>query len=96
MEARFLVERTFLLRSHSLFVAEGAIVEGTVQPGMNLLIGFNRSFSMACRIEGVEFVLRGQTERIALTVRYDEPDEGEFLQSFNLSNEEVFVSDADT
>jgi hypothetical protein len=95
MEARFLVERTYLLPSRSLFVLEGSIAEGNVQPGMNLLIGFNRSFSMACEIEGVEFVRRSNTERVALTVRYDEADEGEFLQSFNISNEEVLVSNAD-
>lgn len=95
MEARFLVQRTYLLPSRSLFVLEGSITEGNVQPGMSLLIRFNRSLSMACKIEGVEFVRGSETERVALTVRYDDADEGEFLQGFNISNEEVLVSNAE-
>lgn len=50
---------------------------------------------MACKIEGVEFVRGSETERVALTVRYDDADEGEFLQGFNISNEEVLVSNAE-
>ena len=92
MRAKFMVERTYLLPSRSLFVLEGAITEGTVCAGMNVLIGFNRSFSMACAIEGVEFVRSANAERVALTVRYEEAEEGEFLQSFNLIKEEVIVS----
>jgi len=92
MQAKFLVERTYLLPSRSLFVLEGLIREGTVRIGMNALIGLNRGLSMACTIEGVEFVRRATDEKVALTVRYEEADEGQFLQSFNLSQEEVLVS----
>jgi hypothetical protein len=92
MQAKFMVERTYLLPSRSLFVLEGVTTEGTIRAGMKVRIGFNRSFSMVCAIEGVEFVRSANDERVALTVRYTEAEEGELLQSFNLIKEEVFVS----
>lgn len=93
MTARFLVDRSYVLPDRSLYVAEGTIVEGTVVPGMLLTIGLNNSLSMAWPIAGVEFVRRSESELVALTVRCEDADEVEFLQSFELSKEEIFISE---
>ncbi len=60
---------------------------------MFALIPFNRSASMACSIEGVEFLRSDNLEEIALTVRYEEPDEGAFLQALDISDEFLVISD---
>jgi hypothetical protein len=93
MTARFLVDRSYVLPSRSLYVAEGTIVEGTVVPGMLLTIGLNNSLSMAWPIAGVEFVRRSESELVALTVLCEDADEVDFLQSFELSKEEIFISE---
>lgn len=93
MSAQFKVSRSFLLPSRSLFVLAGAITEGAVRPGMFVLIPFNRSASKACSIEGVEFLRSDNLEEIALTVRYEEPDEGAFLQTLDISDEFLVISD---
>lgn len=93
MPAKFMVERTYLLPSRSLFVFEGDVIDGEVRAGMTILINFNRSFSMGCIIESVEFVRSASGERVALTVCYADAGESEFLESFKLNREEVVVAD---
>lgn len=93
MRAKFKVDRSYLLPSRSLFVMEGAILEGVVHPGMNAHLSFNSKFSMACPIKGVEFVRRENDERVALTVNYEQQEEGDFLQYLNICNEELILTD---
>jgi len=93
MRAIFRVNRSFLLSSRSLFVLAGAVAEGEVRSGMSALVPFNASTSMACHIEGVEFLRIADTEEVALTVRYVEPDEGILLQGLNIQSEDLIVTD---
>ncbi len=60
-----------------------------------MTIGLNGSLSLGWPIAGIEFVRGTESELVALTVLCEDADEMEFLQSFELLNEEILISKAE-
>jgi hypothetical protein len=89
MRARFLVEGSFILPSRSYVVFAGNVIDGVIRKGMKLIVPFNRHTSMHLLIDGVEFI--DPVGQVGLCVRYKDQQELEFIQSFNISQEEVQI-----
>lgn len=91
---RFLVVGSFHIPSRRLFVLVGDVVDGRVEPGMEFAVDLNPSLAASGRIETVE-AIRGAylgREYLGLVVAYDEPDELEFWDALNISDEEIALT----
>ena len=91
--ARFHVSGAFPLRSRSLFVLAGSIVDGTVAPGMFVHIPFNLGTAMSATIHAVEFIRHADREEVGLCIKYADDEELSLWAGLNIGSETVEVSD---
>lgn len=75
------------IRSDGLAVLMHGRASGNIAPGMLLSIPFNNSFSAGCEISDVSTT----ANRTTLVLPADEPEEAEFLASFNPVGETLVV-----
>jgi hypothetical protein len=80
----------FVIESRNLFVIYGdmEIEDNTeVKAGMSVHIVFNPTFSVSETIHSVEYVLKKDKEYIGICLKYDDPEEMEFVKALNIGDE---------
>jgi hypothetical protein len=94
MSAKFFVIGSFLVRSRNLFVAVGDATEGTILPGMRIVVDLGNlkldAGAVAC-IEVIEIALKGQ-KYLGLAFTFEDPADLEFLQALDLSGQTLDVT----
>lgn len=91
--ARFHISEVFPLKSRSLFVLAGNILDGTVSPGMFVHIPFNGSVAMTAAIHAVEFIRHKDREELGLCIKCEDDEELDLWAGLNIGSETVEISE---
>jgi translation elongation factor EF-Tu-like GTPase len=91
MAATFSVSDVFRLSNVGVVVT-GEVLDGSVKPGMDLIVPVNRSLNLRCRIASVEYVDRADEEsEIGLVMAADGPEDVRLLLRLGLAGEVLRV-----
>lgn len=95
MTAQFFVVGSFFVRSRNLFVAVGDIVEGYVEPGMNVVVdlGNIKVGTSVSSVEVIDVTYLGKAYK-GLAFGFEDPEELGFWQMLDLSDQTLFVESA--
>jgi hypothetical protein len=95
MTAQFYIVGSFLIRSRNLFVAVGDIVEGYVEPGMNVSVDLG-SIKIGTSVSSVEVIDVSYLNKSykGLVFGFEDPEELGFWQALDLSDETLLVESA--
>lgn len=95
MTAKFYIVGSFLVRSRNLFVAVGDIVDGYVESGMFVTVDLG-NIKVGTSVASVEVIDVSYLNKsyMGLAFAFDDPDELDFWQSLQLSDETLFVESA--
>jgi hypothetical protein len=92
MTAKFYVVGSFLVPSRNLFVAVGDIVDGYVEPGMNVTVDLG-NITVGTTVQSVELIEVSYLSRSykGLAFGFEDPAELGFWQMLQLSDETLFI-----
>ena len=95
MTAQFYVVGSFLIPSRNLFVAVGDLIEGYVEPGMNVTVDLGH-ISVGTTVQSVEVIEVSYLSKSykGLVFAFEDPAELGFWQMLQLSEETLLLESA--
>lgn len=91
MKSRFRVEASFPLKSRSIVVFVGSLLDGTVRAGMVFKFRMDSDASGTRMVDAVEFIAVDGGERIGLCVKYQDHADMDLLLSLKVAGEVLHI-----